>query len=256
MAQFMVLGSLEFRAHGRSCRLSAPKVRQVLAVLLSQANRLVSTDALYTELWGDRLPPSAATTLQTYVYQLRKLFDRERVGADLLVTRAPGYLLQIEPTRLDAFVFEQLGGEGRDLLDRGQIEQAGQVLRTALDLWRGEALADVAIGPVLEGYVAHLLELRTRALELRIEADLRLGRHRELVPELRALVSAAPLNEWLHARLIEALDGSGRRAEALHAYQTLRTILSTELGLDPAPELQLLQHKVLNGTHTRIGMVA
>jgi DNA-binding SARP family transcriptional activator len=151
----------------------------------------------------------------------------------------------VAPDQLDAHVFERLVAEGRTLLADGQFEAAAQGLRGALSLWRGPALANITPGRLLEGHVAHLEELRIRAIELRIQAESALGRHRELIPDLRALVAAHPLNEWLHGRLIDALYRAGRRGEALLAYQNLRATLNEELGLEPSAELQRLQRQVL-----------
>jgi SARP family transcriptional regulator, regulator of embCAB operon len=255
MLQFNILGAMEMVMGNRDCTPSAPKVRAVLALLLLRPNRIVTRDALFEELWGEDPPQSATTTTQTYIYQLRKLFQREGLtaedGGDLLLTRAPGYLLHIRPEQVDSNVFLRLCGEGRELLDRGAPADAAHKLRAALSLWTGPVLADVTAGPLLESHINHLLEMRVRALELRIQADTELGRHRELVPELRGLVRVYPLNEWFHARLIDCLHHGGRRAEALQAYHQLREILNEELGLDPAPELQRLQSDVLNGSRNR-----
>ncbi|MEV4636620.1 AfsR/SARP family transcriptional regulator [Actinoplanes sp. NPDC049548] len=246
--RFNILGALEMRHEMRVCTPTAPKVRWVLALLLCRANRIVGIDALTEELWGTEPPRSAVTTTQTYIYQLRKKFEREGIAdrpEDLLETRPPGYLLRLRDEELDSIVFERLAEEGRVLLAGGHVEQAAERLRQALALWRGPVLANVPVGRLLEAHVAHLEESRIRALELRITADTLLGRHRELIPELRSLTSAYPLNEWLHGRLIEALHRAGRRGEALMAYQDLRRILDDELGLEPSEELQLLQREVL-----------
>jgi DNA-binding SARP family transcriptional activator len=254
MLQFNILGAMEMVNGNRVCTPSAPKVRAVLALLLLRANRIVTRDALFEELWRESPPQSATTTTQTYIYQLRKLFEQEGLtaegGGDLLVTRAPGYLLRIRPEQVNSNVFLRLCTEGRELLDQDRPADAAQTLRAALSLWTGPVLADVTAGPVVESHINHLVEMRVRALELRIRAETQLGRHRELVPELRGLVSAYPLNEWFHARLIDCLHHGGRRAEALQAYHQLAEILSEELGLDPTPELQQLQADVLNGHRT------
>ncbi|MEU4789910.1 AfsR/SARP family transcriptional regulator [Micromonospora tulbaghiae] len=255
MLRFNILGGLEVRHDGVDCAPTAPKVRAVLALLLLRANQTVSQDSIFHWLWGDRPPRSAATTTQTYIYQLRNLF--ERVGAtgpsgQLLVTRPAGYRMSMREDQLDATLFARLCREGDALLDQGRPVEAVQVLRRALSLWRGPVLDDVSVGAWTSADVTHLAELRMRALELRIEADARLGRHRELVTELRALVAAHPLNEWLHAHLISSLSRCGRRAEALSAYQSLRQTLSEELGLEPTPELQDLQRQVLNGADARL----
>jgi len=249
MYRFNVLGDLEVWSDGRSCTPSAPKVRAVLALLLLRTNRIVTMDALFEELWGENLPRSATTTTQTYIYQLRRTFERNGTapGEDLLITRPPGYLLRIDPEQLDAYVFERMVNDGSEFFQRGEFARAAEVLRGALKLWHGPVLAGTRIGRMLETHTASLAEIHMRAMEMRLDADIRLGRYRELIPELRSLVSSHPLNEWLHARLIHCLSQCGRRGEALGAYDRLRHILSDELGLDPAPELQRLQADVLKG---------
>jgi DNA-binding SARP family transcriptional activator len=245
---FGILGALEMTHDNRVCTPTAPKVRWTLALLLVRANRIVGMDAIIEELWGNESPRSAVTTAQTYIYQLRKCFDRESAGgpeASLLETRPPGYLLRLAPDQIDATIFERLVAEGRMLLEDGQPEAAAPLLRQALGLWRGPVLANITPGRLLEGHVAHLEELRLRAIELRIQAESQLGRYRELIPELRSLVAAHPLNEWLHGRLIDALHRAGRRGEALLAYRNLRQTLNEELGLEPSGELQRLQRQVL-----------
>ena len=144
--------------------------------------------------------------------------------------------------------------EGRELIEQRRFQEAAERLRKALGLWVGPPLSGVDVGPALEAHAAYLDELRTRALELRIQADIQLGRSRELIPELHTLISRDPLNEWFHARLIDALHRSGRRGDALHAYQRLRAVLNRELGLEPAPELQRLQSEVLSGTRTEVAI--
>jgi len=205
-------------------------------------------EALIEELWGEEPPLSAVGTAQTYIYQLRKALDRPDLRADggeWLITKPPGYIMRVSPEQIDASAFDQLSRQGRQLLADGQYERASQVLRSALALWHGPSLANVRVGNLLEAHVVHLEEQRMRTLELRIQADGELGRHRELVGEMRSLVRTHPLNEWFHGQLIVALSRCGRRGEALQAYQNLRTVLSDQLGLDPQPELQRLQHQVL-----------
>jgi DNA-binding SARP family transcriptional activator len=226
----------------------APKARQVLALLLLRANHVVSISALVEELWGEQPPASAVTTAQTYVYQLRKMFERSGYrGAEHepLATRPPGYLLRVRQDQLDVDVFVRLVQQGRLLLQSNRFSEAADRLRRALELWRGSALANVAQGPLLRGYVADLEEQRMRAVELRIQATAALGGYRELIGELRILVSQYPLNEWLHSQLIVALHAAGRRGEALQAYHHVREILTDQLGLDPSPALRRLHHEVL-----------
>jgi DNA-binding SARP family transcriptional activator len=251
--RFNLLGPLEITTDdARTIRLSTPKVCQVLALLLMRPNEIVSVDALLMELWGDAPPRSAVTTLQTYIYHARRIFAREGLGPadwELLITRPPGYLIRVADHEVDATVFTQLTKQGRTLLEEGQLDEASRTLRTALDLWRGGALGNIPAGDVLKGQITHLEELKIMAIELRIEAEKRLGHYRELIPELRALVSTYPLNEWFHAQLIVALNRSGRRAEAVQSYHHLRRVLDDELGLLPTPEIQELQHELLNAGH-------
>jgi DNA-binding SARP family transcriptional activator len=252
---FKVLGPFEVvSGDGRVRILNTPKICQVLALLAVRSNTIVSADSIIEELWGDAPPRSALTTLQTYIYHSRKLFaamGMANEGRGLLVTRAPGYMLEVTPEQVDAGKFEQLLKDGRAELADNRPENAVRLLRGAIDLWRGSALANISAGSILTGYIAHIEECRIQALELMIEAEKQLGRHRELIPELRALVNAYPLNEWFHGQLIMALSHAGRRAEALKEYQHLRGILKEELGLDPAPELQRIHHEVLNSASTR-----
>lgn len=257
MTQFKLLGGLEIINDDRGCAPTAPKVRQVLALLLLCSNQVVNLALLIQELWDERPPRSAVTTTQTYIYQVRRLIAEEKLdepGKELLVTKASGYVLQAAPEQLDANVFRWLVRDGKKYLEGGQPAEASRVLRQALDLWRGAALADVTCGRILAPHAVLLEEQRLRALELRIEADLQLGLHRELIAELKSLAAENPLNEWFHGQLITALSHVGRRSEALQAYQTLRTVLDDELGLEPAAELQRLQLEVLTAGYPQVAV--
>jgi DNA-binding SARP family transcriptional activator len=251
MAQFRLLGAFEVtsgRNGAHSVTPRAPKLRTVLALLLLQANQAVHVDTIIEELWGGNPPQSAITIVQTYIYHLRKLFAAEKIdaaGKPLLVTRLPGYLLHAEPEQVDAGVFERLVGRGRDMKEQDRLQQAAATLSQALGMWTGPALADVPQGRLLQAHAVHLEELRINALELRIQADIALGKHRELIAELRSLTCAHPFHEWFHGQLIAMLSRCGRRGEALQAYQSLRVLLSEELGVDPSPALQRLQQRVL-----------
>lgn len=257
--RFKILGPMEVTHAGRVCTPTATKVRWTLAFLLLRANRIVDTASLIDELWGDHPPRSALTTMQTYIYQLRKIFSqvaaRDDRAVPRILTRSPGYTLQIDDEALDARVFERLLNQGRDLLDSGNPEEASRTLRSALDLWCGPALADIPAGRLLEAHVTHFDELRIKALGLRIRADRQLGRAAELLPELRSLVSSHPLNEWFHGELIKALTATGRRGEALQAYQALRRILHDELGLEPSPAMRRLHQQLLTGDSPPIPVI-
>jgi SARP family transcriptional regulator, regulator of embCAB operon len=246
--QFNILGPLEVRDGDIDMTPTPPKVRAVLGLLLLRANQVVAIDTLVEELWGDEPPRSAVTTAQTYIYHLRRAFGQTEVTPgqrEWLVTAAPGYMMRVGHDQLDAQAFDRLTWEGRQRLERGEAEEAGQLLRRALQLWRGPALANVTAGSLLTAHAVHLEEERLRALQLRIMADAELGQYHALIGELRSLVAAHPLNEWFHGQLIVALSRCGRRSEALQAYQVLRTVLRDELGLDPQPELQRLHQDVL-----------
>ncbi|GGS05584.1 hypothetical protein GCM10010269_50600 [Streptomyces humidus] len=246
--EFKVLGPMEIAHNDLVCTPTAPKTRRTLALLLFRANQVVDTTAVIDELWSENPPRSSMTTMQTYIYQLRKLFTRvlgENASERLLVSQPPGYCLRVEQDQLDFQVFERLVADGRALLAAGHLEKASRTLRRALSLWRGRALADVCAGRLLEGHTVHLEELRITTLELRCQADLELGAHRELIPELRSLVADYPLNEWFHAQLIMALQHVGRRGEALQAYQSLWKVLDRELGIQPSGTLQRLQRDLL-----------
>lgn len=247
--KFRLLGPFEILSDdGKPFALRSPKVRQVLALLLAQPRAVVPVETLMSELWGEHPPRSALTTLQTYVYHARKAFSHESVapGRDLLVTSPPGYRMDVHDHEVDSIVFEDLINQVRTKLRNRNYEAASRQLRQALTMCRGRVLANIEVGQVLSAHAAYLEELRLRATELSIETDIRLGRSRELVPTLRALVKEHQLNEWFHGQLISILTVSGRRAEALKAYQDLRRILDDELGLEPSDELQRLQHVVLN----------
>ncbi|MCH0540295.1 AfsR/SARP family transcriptional regulator [Streptomyces sp. MUM 203J] len=253
--QFNIIGSFEIvDDNGAVHSPGMPKVCQTLAVLLTRPGEIVGFDCLIQELWGDNPPRRATTTFQTYIYYARRMFVNEGlVPADrpILTTHAQGYLLDVREDQVDIKIFERLVSDGRRELEHGDPAHALDLLHSALALWRGPALGSIHAGRVLQGRVAYLEELRLRAYELRIEAQLRLGLHREAIPQLRELVSAHPLNEWFHHHLIHALHRSGRRAEALQAYQSLRGILREELGVEPSADLQDLYLELLGTRQER-----
>jgi DNA-binding SARP family transcriptional activator len=233
---FRLLGPLEVSERDRPLALGGVKQRSLLAILLLQANEIVSTDLLIDQLWGATPPATCAKSIQVYVSRLRK-----EIGDGRLVTQAPGYVLRVDPTELDLARFEQLAAEAR----RTDPESAGRKLRDALALWRGPALADLAYEPFAQPAIARLEELRMAALEQRIDADLAAGRHAELVGELEALIARHPLREGLRGQLMLALYRSARQAEALDAYRAARRELSEELGLEPSEQLKRLEQAIL-----------
>jgi DNA-binding SARP family transcriptional activator len=238
--EFRILGPLEVLEGGDRLSLGGAKQRALLAVLLVHANEPVSTDRLIDELWAERPPATAAHTLQVYVSNLRKV-----LGAERLVTRAPGYLAEVGPDELDLERFERLFREGRDAVARGAADIAGARLCEALSLWRGAPLADFAYEPFAQAAIARLGELRLVALEERIEADIAGGRHGELIGELQTLVGEHPLRERPRGQLMLALYRAGRQAEALEVFQQTRRLFVEELGIDPTPTLQQLERAIL-----------
>ena len=235
--EFRILGPLEVVAGGRARALGGSRQRTLLALLLTRANEAVSRDRLIDELWGAEPPRTAANALHYHVSQLRKAL----APSDAIVTQEPGYLIRVAPNELDLLRFEQLVDEAR----RTPPEIAARLLRQALALWRGPALADLANEPFAQAEILRLEELRLAALEHRFEADLALGRHGELVGELEALVREHPLRERLRGQLMRALYGAGRQAHALAAYRETRTLLVEELGIEPSAELQDLEKAIL-----------
>ena len=233
---FRLLGPLEVAEHDRSVVLGGVKQRALLAVLLLHANDVVSTEQLVDEVWGESPPATVAKSIQVYVSRLRK-----QLGEGRLVTRAPGYLLRVDPSELDVACFERLAAEAED----AQPKVAGDKLRRALALWRGPPLADLAYEPFARAEIARLEELRAAALEQRIEADLALGRHSQLVGELEGLVTEHPLRERLRGQLMLCLYRCGRQAEALESYQAARRVLVEELGIEPGRQLRELHQAIL-----------
>ena len=245
---FGILGPLEVRRSGRAVPLGGPRQRAVLAVLLLQANRVVSADRLVEDVWAGHAPEASVTSLQTYVFHLRRALEpgRPRGGApEVLATRDRGYLLQVSPERLDAAVFEDGLTAGLAALEAGRHSQAREGLGRALDLWRGPVLADLSDYAFIRAEAARLEELRLAAWEGRIEADLALGRHGAVTAELERLVSDHPLRERLHGQLMLALYRCGRQADALAAYRRVRDLLADELGIDPGEPLRRLHASVL-----------
>jgi DNA-binding SARP family transcriptional activator len=245
-----VLGPLCVRVNGVAVMPSAAKPRQVLALLALNAGRVVTVGSLIDELWGDRPPPTAVTTLQTYVLESRrKIAAALGAGRDpklVLRTRLGGYLLDGAAVRVDARDFERLARAGRAAAERGDDAGAADILGQALALWRGGALVDVPRGRFLELEAAALEEARLAVTGRRIRCDLALGRHADILGELTALAARHPLNEKLSALLITALYRAGHTGRALAVFHRLRACLLAELGIEPSAQLQQLQHAVLS----------
>ncbi|MGO9750757.1 MAG: AfsR/SARP family transcriptional regulator [Solirubrobacteraceae bacterium] len=238
--QFKILGPLEVTGGSASHSLGGAKQRAVLAILLLHRGEVVSSERLIDALWGERPPASAAKTLQGYISHLRKA-----LGRDALLSYGHGYRLAVSSDQLDAEQFERLAGEGHRVLAGGDAAAAADRLRQALRLWRGPALADFTYEPFAQAEIARLEEARVTVLEDRIDADLALGRHRQLVSELESLARGYPLRERVRRQLMLALYRCDRQAEALEAYQQTRTALVEELGIEPGHELRELHQAIL-----------
>jgi YVTN family beta-propeller protein len=242
---FLLLGPVEVRNARISLPLGGRLQRALLADLAVNAGRVVSTAQLIDDLWADDPPPSADHTVETYVSRLRRVLRSASV-ADILLTRTPGYVLDIEPDRLDTVRFARLVSASDDAAARGEVAESSKRLAEALALWRGAPLADVSDVPYAVGAAQRLEAQRLLALEKRLDADLRMGRHREIVPELETLTAAHPYREAFHGQLVLALYRSGQQADALAAHQKARRQLREDLGIDPGPELTRLEQAILN----------
>ncbi|MGZ4737044.1 MAG: BTAD domain-containing putative transcriptional regulator [Acidimicrobiia bacterium] len=246
--QFRVLGPLEVETPDGLLPLGGVNQRVVLAALVLDANRVVSTESLIESVWGSEPPDRAAVTLQGYVANLRKVLEPHRTtgsASKIIVTQKPGYVLRVSPESLDLLGFRRHLDEARAARAAGDLDRAADRFRAALDLWRGPALADLALEPFAAAPVAALEELRLGALEDRIDVDLERGLHGALVAELEVLVDAHPLRERLRAQLMLALYRAGRPAHALRVYEDAQRVLRDELGIEPDEPLRTLEQAIL-----------
>lgn len=234
--EFRILGPLEVSNETGPVALGGPKQRGLLAILVLEAGRVVPTDRLIDLLWGEEAPKSATASLQNAIGRLRRA-----LGADVLETRAPGYVLSVAPEQIDARRLERTLTEVRGLPAAERRDR----LDGALALWRGPALAEFAFDDFAQAEIRRLEELRLVAQEERIDADLELGRHADVIGELEGIVGDHPLRETLRKQLMLALYRAGRQAEALEVYQDARARFIDELGIDPGPELKRLQSEIL-----------
>lgn len=235
-----MLGSLRVDRGGAILPVdSAYKPRLVLAALLTRADQATPVDWLVGAVWGDRAPVSARRNVQLYVYRLRVA-----LGGDRIESSTGGYLIRAGDG-LDATRFRRLVTEGAVALDRGDTVRASEVLRAALDMWRGPAYAEFLDAPVIADEAARLEQLRLAAYERWAEAELARGHHGAPVDELSALMNTHPYRESLRAYLMRALYGAGRQAEALQLYRDTRQLLNQQLGIEPGPQLQRLHEAML-----------
>jgi DNA-binding SARP family transcriptional activator len=234
--ELRILGPLEVSDETGHVALGGPKQRGLLAILVLQAGHVVPTERLIDLLWGEEAPKTATASLQNAVGRLRRA-----LGADVLVTHAPGYVLKVEPDQIDARRFERALSDARRL----PAEERRDRLQAALDLWRGPALAEFAFDDFAQSEIRRLEELRLIVLGERIDADLELGRHGDVISQLEALVRDHPLRETFRRQLMLGLYRAGRQAEALEVYQDARARFIDELGIEPGPELKQLQSEIL-----------
>ena len=234
--EFRILGPLEVYEGGKAVALGGRNQRVLLALLLLNAGEVVSTDRLIDGLWGEEPPRTASTSLQNAVSQLRKV-----LGAGRLVTKSPGYLLRLDGDELDTVRVSELVATART----AEAEARVRSLREAESHWHGTPLAEFAFESFAQTAIARLEELRLNVVEERIEAELELGRHTDVIGELEALLAEHPLRERLRSHLMLALYRSGRQADALQVYQDGRRALVQQLGIDPSPTLQRLHGAIL-----------
>jgi len=238
---FRILGPLEVTADGSPIRLGGPRQRATLAILLLNANHVVSVDRLADDLYAGAAPVTAVTQVQRQISELRKLLG----SAHGIETRPPGYALRLAPEQLDLHRFERLAAEAGESLESGDAQRTGELLHEALELWRGPPLADVGYESFAQPAIGRLEEIRLAALEQRIDADLALGEHARLIGELEQLVGEHPLQERFAEQLMLALYRSGRQGEALDVYSATRKRLVEALGLEPTSPLQALERAIL-----------
>jgi DNA-binding SARP family transcriptional activator len=245
---FRILGPLEAEIDGSPLTLNAGKQRTILAALLACANDLVPVERLIEWSWPRRPPRAAPAVVQAHISRLRRGIEPRRPAwapPRVLVYRAPGYVLRLEPDELDMLTFERMVADGRAALEAGDAHRAAGVLGRALALWRGTPLAELAAVDAAQDTVVRLESLRLSALVARIDADLRLGRDLSLVPELESLVRAHPFDERLCAQLMIALYRCGRQAESLEAYARMSDALARELRIAPAPPARRVRQAIL-----------
>lgn len=246
---YRILGPIEVLGPNGRLNLSPGRQEVVLGMLLLNANRVVSIDTLIEAVWGERPPATARSQVQICVSALRRSFAA--IGMESpIVTRTPGYLMRIEPDRLDAAEFDSRLSESAVAAQDGRLEESAALLRSGLALWRGAALSGASASRLLQSGATRLDERRAAALESWIDLELQLGRHHELIGDIRSLVEEYPLREGLRGKLMLALYRSGRQAEALEAYRQGRKLLVEQLGLEPGAELRELESAILTNDET------
>jgi DNA-binding SARP family transcriptional activator len=245
--RYEILGPLRIVERGEVSIISARKIEILLAALVIRADHLIAADQLINEIWGDRPPRRAVAGLHVYISELRKFLVRVDRTGDRIVTRPPGYMLNIGADEVDIQIFLDLVAAGRTHARDDRHEEAADCFGRALRLWRGPVLGDLPPGPMVEAFVNWISEARMECTELLIDSELQLGRHRELVGRIFSLTAEYPLRESFYRQLMLALYRSERKADALKVYQSAHRILDAELGLEPCRALQDIQRAILTG---------
>lgn len=243
--RYEILGPLRVSDGGQFSVISAPKIEMLLGALLVRSGQIVTSDQLIMELWGERAPRRSTAGLHVYVSQLRKFLDRPGRTESPISTRPAGYLLQLGDDEFDFHVFLRLMKRGRRQMQHECYADAAAAFEEALGLWHGSALGEPRYGPIVKGFLTGLAETRLECTELLIDAQLELGRHRELVGRLWSLVAEHPLREAFYRQLMLALYRSQSQADSLQVYQLARQTLKTELGVEPCRMLRSLQQAIL-----------
>lgn len=243
--RYEILGPLRVIDRDEVSSIGAPKVEMLLVMLLIRANHVVPTEQLLSAIWDEALPRRGSAGLHVYVSLLRKFLSRPGRSDSRIVTKPPGYLLQLGSDQLDAHEFLNLARRGREHAGLHRHEEANRFFESALGLWRGNVLGDLRAGPAIAGYMTWLTEERLECVEQLIDSRLALGRHREVVGRLYSLVAEHPFHEAFYRQLMLALYRSQRQADALKAYHRARHTLNTELGVEPCRALQNLHHAIL-----------
>jgi DNA-binding SARP family transcriptional activator len=242
---FRILGAVQAQVGKDEVQIPAAQQRVILASLLLHNNRVVSIDRIAYFLWGENLPPSAVATIRTYVMRLRRTLGE--VASERIITRAPGYMIELTNEESDLCSFLELRGKAAELAAASRVAEASATLSAGLNLWRDEPLMDIPSSPLHDGEVPPLVELHMQTMEWWIDLELQLGRHAQLTPQLSHLTRAHPLRESLTARLMLALHGAGRQSDALAAFLHTRNLLIEQLGTEPGRELCSVQHQILTG---------
>jgi SARP family transcriptional regulator, regulator of embCAB operon len=243
--RYEILGPLRVVGRNGVSFISARKIEALLATLLIQPDHLVTADQLIAEIWGDRPPRRATAGLHVYISELRKFLSRNDDADSRIVTRPPGYVLNVGSDEIDLRTYLDLVAQGRTHVREQRKEEAVDCFERALGLWRGPVLGDLASGPMTQAFATWLAETRLECIEMLVDVQLQLGRHRELGGRLFSLTAEFPLRETFYRQLMLALYRSERKAEALNVYKSARRTLHGELGLEPCRALQELHRAIL-----------